>query len=352
MNLTELGWNDHFENSFAGLDDAQAFPARVASDYGTSYLILTERGDRPAEAARGGSLASGLTRPAVGDWVAARERPNAPTQILALLDRRGAFVRKAPGKATAPQVLAANVDWAFLICGLDGDFSPRRIERYLTLTWESGATPVVVLNKADLCGDAPTRMREAEEVAMGAPVHVISAATGNGLGELQPYLACGKTAVLLGSSGTGKSTLVNALMGRTVQETQAVREDDSRGRHTTTRRELMPLPSGALLIDTPGMRELQLWASEESIEETFDDIRALAVGCRFRDCTHEQEPGCAVRQAIDEGFLSDARFNGYRKLKREAQYLARAQDRSAQLAEKARWRRIAMDVRRIEKGKR
>ena len=244
--------------------------------------------------------------------------------------------------------LAANVDTVLLVLGLDGDYSPRRLERYLVLAWESGARPVVVLNKADVCGDVPGRVLEIQGVATGAPVHAVCALSGEGLDELAPELRPGRTVALLGSSGAGKTTLVNRFLGSDVRPTREVRASDSRGRHTTTTRELIPLDSGALLIDTPGMRELQLWAGGDALDAVFQDVAAAASLCRFRDCRHESEPDCAVRAASEDGTLSAERRRSHAKLQRELRYLETCRGQRARQAEKARWKTIHKQMRNFK----
>jgi ribosome biogenesis GTPase len=290
--------------------------------------------------------------PAVGDWVAIEPRAseNAAT-IHAVLPRLSAFVRQAAGETTEAQVVAANVDSVFLVSGMDGDFNLRRIERYLVTARESGAAPVVVLNKADFALRVDpvafaVHVAQVEDVARDVPVHAVSALEGDGLAALMPYLAPGQTVALLGSSGVGKSTLVNALVGEKRQDTGPVREDDSRGRHTTTYRELIALASGAWLIDTPGMRELQLWGGEEGVAATFDDVEALTTQCRFGDCAHETEPGCAVQRALATGALPEERYAAWRKLQREALRFAARHDARVAREVKAKWKKIHMEARR------
>ncbi len=255
------------------------------------------------------------------------------------------------GEKTEEQIVAANVDLVFLVSGLDDDFNVRRIERYLTLAWDSGARPVIVLNKADLCPDLAECVAEVESVAFGTPVLTASARDGYGLEGLRGMLTPGKTGAFLGSSGVGKSSIVNVLLGKPLQATQAVRGTDSHGRHTTSRRELILLSGGGMVIDTPGMRELQLWTDEEGLGTAFADVEELAVLCKFADCNHEDEPGCAVQAALEDGTLRQDRFNGYLKLRREVRYIALRQERSARAVERIRWKKIAKEIHRIEKEK-
>jgi ribosome biogenesis GTPase len=257
----------------------------------------------------------------VGDWVALSAAEGDTTVTIdAVIPRASAFVRRAAGRATQAQVVAANVDVVFLVTSVGRDLNPRRLERYLALARESGAEPVIVVSKSDLADDLVAALQEVESVARGAPLHSVSSLTGAGIDELRRYLGAGRTVALLGSSGVGKSTLVNALLGHERQHTAAVR-DDGKGRHTTTHRELLPVPGGAWLLDTPGMRELQLWTGEEGLAGTFEDVAALAVRCRFADCHHDTEPGCAVRIAVTEGTLAAARLDSWRKLEAEQRFV-------------------------------
>lgn len=321
LDLKSLGWGEHFERASADARAAGLEPARVIAEHKHAYELISADGETSGEVL--GRLLQGGARaglPAVGDWVMIERKRGSGERasIHAVLPRRTCFSRRAAGEKVEEQVLAANIDTVFLVNGLDADFNPRRIERYLALARGSGAEPVVLLNKADLCPEAEARQAEIRALAGGAAVLTLSAARGEGVGALAPWLLRGRTVALLGSSGVGKSTLVNALLGELRQETGAVREHDQRGKHTTTRRELIPLPGGALLVDTPGMRELQLWDSaREGLSAAFPDILGLAAGCRFRDCRHEVEPGCAVRAAVEAGALERARFASYLKLRAE-----------------------------------
>ena len=342
MNLNDLGWDDGFEAAFERYATEGLAPARVAAQHRGGYDVLAEAGERRARVA--GRLrheaTSSAALPAVGDWVALREET-----IQAVLPRHSVFSRKAAWAPTEEQVLAANLDGVFVVSALDGDLNLRRLERYLTLAWESGASPVLVLTKSDLCDEVVGALLEVEQVALGVPVHAISNLTGTGLEELAPHLAPGRTVALLGSSGVGKSSLVNRLLGAEMQATREI-ADDGRGRHTTTSRQLIRLPGGALLIDTPGLRELQLWEAGEGVHEAFADVDELAASCRFRDCTHTREPSCAVHAAIDEGRLSLARLHSYRQLQRELERLARKQDARLRSEERKKRAAFARSLRR------
>ncbi len=342
MPVPTFGWCSRFQQAFDALAEPGLEPARVAREDRDRYLVLTATGER--EAVLAGRLRHeaehALDLPAVGDWVAVRDPGDGDAVIAAVLPRASAFVRKRAGETSEEQVVAANVDTVFVVAGLDGDFNVRRIERYLAAGWESGAQPVVVLNKSDLAQDLDAVRAEVEAVAVGVPVVAVSALERDGLESLAPWLVPGATVALLGSSGVGKSTLLNALLGEERQATAEVREDDSRGRHTTARRELVALPGGALLIDTPGMRELALWGDAEGLDVAFPDVAALAEGCRFRDCRHEGEPGCAVREAVERGALDLARLESWHKLQRELHWLEIRRDARARAEEENRWKII------------
>jgi ribosome biogenesis GTPase len=344
MNLSDLGWDSFFEEHLTQNKKDGYVPARIAREDRQAYLAYSEYGELFARVS-GKMRHSARSRadfPAVGDWVVIEPRPGeARATIHAVLPRKSKFCRKVAWVKTEEQVLASNVDTVFLVNGLDLDFNLRRLERYLTLAWESGAQPVVVLNKADLCPDVESQVGEAESVAFGVPIHAVSALELDGLDALRGYVGAGTTVALLGSSGVGKSTLINSFLGTDLLKVGAVREDDSRGRHITTSRQLVAIPGGGVIIDTPGMRELQLWADEKSLGGSFEDIEDLAAQCRFSDCRHESEPGCAVKAAIEDGGLDAGRFRSYLKLQKEIKFLAVRKDQRARLDERAKWKQIA-----------
>jgi ribosome biogenesis GTPase len=339
MDLDELGWTAALAEAFVPHAGEGLVPGRVSLEHTHIYRVLTAEGEWLARVS--GRLrhhaAARREFPAVGDWVAL-EPPatSGDATIRAVLPRRSRFSRRAAGDPTEEQIVAANIDTVFLVAGLDGDFNPRRIERYLLVALDSGASPVIVLNKADLAEDAAAKTAEIRLLAAGIPVHAVSCRSPASLEVLRQYLTRGQTGALLGSSGVGKSTIVNRLIGHDLLRTRDVRESDSRGRHTSTARQLVPLPGSGILIDTPGMRELQLWDAGEGMSGAFADIDALAEGCRFRDCRHRQEPGCAVRAATTAGQLPHLRLDSYLKLQDEQAHQARQLDERAQLEEKRR----------------
>ncbi len=348
--LEEWGWNSYFEAFWRGGDWKNAVPARVIAQQRKFWRVAGELGECRAEASGKLRLAAdeGGDWPAVGDWVVVELHGIDTTAVIQeVLPRRSKFVRKSPGKKIEEQVIAANVDTALLVSALDGDFNPRRVERYLAQCWESGARPVIVLNKVDACEQARGKVFEMARVAMGTAVCVVSARTGQGFSELEEFLGPGQTLVLLGSSGVGKSTITNRLLGETVQEVWPVRESDSRGRHTTTTRELFVLPGGALLMDTPGLREMQLWDAGDGVAQVFADIDSLAAQCRFGDCRHEAEPGCAVLAALEAGTLDAARLENRRKLLREQEFLLRKIDPEARQDWKVRMKSLHREVKRM-----
>jgi ribosome biogenesis GTPase len=356
MTLQDLGWDEDRARAIEPwTGKAGHQPGRVLIGFNYLYRVAVQDGE--LDAVLSGRLKHRAERPgelpAVGDWVVVRKQPQEDRgAIVAVLPRRSRFSRRMAGNVTGEQVVAANVDVIFIVMALDDDFSIRRLERYLLMARESGAAPVVLLTKPDVCADLPGHVAEVVAAAGGVPVHVLNPKLNQGLEQVAPYVTAGRTAALLGSSGVGKSTIINRLVGAEVQKTREVREADSKGRHTTTHRELVVLPSGGLMIDTPGMRELQLWDAGESMRDTFDDVEALAADCHFTDCRHRDEPRCAVKAAVDEGCLSPDRLAGYLKLQDELAYLARQQDERAQIEEKRRGKIGAKSLRQHLKSKR
>ena len=338
MRLEDLGWDGFFAgHAGAGVQ------GRVASAGRERFVVWTESGE--VEAGVSGRLRQSGAMPAVGDWVMLRD--GAPI-IEQVLQRRTVLSRKQPGRAIGEQVLAANIDVLFIVSGLDRDYNERRLERYLVVAGQSGARRVIVLNKSDLAPAYGIDLAETVErlrVRSGAPVLGVSALGGDGLHGLEALLRPGETAALIGSSGAGKSTIVNRLLGKERQATHAVRSDDDRGRHTTTTRSMFMMPGGWLLIDMPGLREVQLWAAPEELDAGFEDVRELAAGCRFRDCTHNMEPGCAVR---DSGIDED-RLGNYHKMQRELDYLERKSDPRLMSETRARWKAIHKAMRHTSK---
>jgi ribosome biogenesis GTPase len=347
MFLERIGADSRVRELFHPYDAEGRELARVSFAAHEQYRVYLENGE--FEAVPAGRLRWEAELPAVGDWVAARRVDAALALIEAVLPRRTAFSRRSAGSAQAEQIVAANIDVALIVCGLDHDFNLRRLERYLVLTRESGAQPVVVLNKADVCVETGERLESARRVSGSATVLAISA--HQSVESLREWIR-GRTVAFLGSSGAGKSTIANALLGEQRQVTAAVRADDSRGRHTTTSRMLIPLPQGGALIDNPGMRELQLWATEDSLDDVFAEIAMLAKSCRYADCTHYGEPDCAVREALESGELDAPRFASYRKLEAEIRYQKVKEDPEAQAAQKAKWKIIHKAMRHHPKYRR
>ncbi len=376
--LEPLGWDPYFETQYRNAltrcperesdADSVYVPGRVFDERRDSFIVrgplisseplLEDYTARLSGRLRGLIAGGDAVRPVAGDWVVLRIAGSRAALIEAVCERRTDFSRKEPGERTVRRTVAANVDGVLLVQGLDGNYNPRRTERYLTAAYESGARPIIVLNKADLCDkdQLDDRLRETAAVALGAPLFAISAGEGTGIADLRSVLEARKTYACLGSSGAGKSTLINRLMGRDAQATASVRGGDAKGRHTTTARRLLSTPEGILLLDTPGLRELQLWSdggdTAEGLAEAFADVLAPAAHCRFRDCCHEDEPGCAVQAAIASGELEASRLKAYRKMQRELRVLEARSNERAAYEEKHRLKRLHGTYRNIQREKR
>jgi len=354
MNLSDIGWNSFFEKEFALLGNPDLDVGRVAIENKERYIIYSRYGELAGEVTGKFlySVRSAAELPKVGDWVVMTVfEDEKKTIIHNVLPRKTKFSRKVAGKKTDEQVIVANIDTVFIVQGLDGDYNLRRLERYLVMAAESEADPVIVLNKADLCENVDIRIDEVNKMIKDVPVLGVSAQTQEGINNLKQLIQKGKTVVFIGSSGVGKSTIINALAGKEIQKTFEVRESDSRGRHITSRRELIVLPDGGLLIDTPGMRELQLWSVKEGIQDTFSDIEQLVQECRFINCTHTNEKGCAVQEAVKSGTITEVRFNSYMKLKKELRYLKIRSDSQAFLEEKRRVKNLYRKWKKIQREK-
>ena len=344
IDLTIYGWSEFFEESFKSHAEHGHMCGRVALEHKNFFRVYTQYGELLAEIS-GKLRHNAVSRkdlPAVGDWVVIRAQPESDSALIhAVLPRRTSFVRKIAGTRTEEQIVGANIDTVFLLTSLNQDFNVRRIERYLIVAWESGANPIIVLSKADLCDRVDDRVTEVEAVARGVPIHAVSVVTGQGLDRIAQYFERGQTVALLGSSGVGKSTLINHLAGIDYLKVQTVREHDDRGKHTTTHRELVLLPTGGLVLDTPGMRELQLWDGDQSLHLVFDDIETVARHCFFSDCTHQDEPRCAVRESLEAGSIDSERYQSYEKLQKELKYLARRRDKLSEIVEKKKWKKLS-----------
>ncbi len=346
LDLASFGWSGDVSTAFAAHAEAGFEPARVVAEDRGSYVVQTGAGELRASVTGRYRFEAGddpAAYPAVGDWVAVEARGDGAS-VHAILPRRTTVVRHAAGLRSVAQVVAANVDVVFVVASLNHDLNLRRLERYVAFAWESGAEPVVVLSKADLSEDVDATRAEVEAIAVGVPIITVSVIDGRGIDELRARIGPGSTVAFVGSSGVGKSTLVNTLAGDELAAVREIREADGRGRHTTTRRQLHRMPDGGLILDTPGMRELGLWDADGGIERSFADIDALAATCRFSDCGHAGEPGCAVAAAIVDGDLDATRFEGWKKLEREARHLERRVDAFAKAEERRRWKAIGKSV--------
>jgi ribosome biogenesis GTPase len=352
VDLADFGWNDDLAAALDARHDPGLRAGRVIVERRGRYLLATADGEIPAvSSGRLRHRAAGRHElPVIGDWVAFRpvRRQEPAARIHALLPRRTRLSRKVAGARTQEQLLAANVDTVLLVMALDGDYNPRRLERLIAMTRESGAAPAVVLTKRDLAAEPEVARDELEQAFPGVPILTVSAPRDEGLDELRALLAPRETFVLVGSSGAGKSTLLNHLYGEEVMSTGEVRARDERGQHTTSHRQLVRLPGGPLLIDSPGIREVQLWSSPESLDETFEEIGELAAGCRFRNCTHRAEPGCNVLSAVERGELDAARLEHFRALGEEVEALARRQDQQQRREDQ---KRLAARIRAAKKRK-
>jgi ribosome biogenesis GTPase / thiamine phosphate phosphatase len=352
MQLGDLGWSPFFESCFEEYRAKGYSAMRIVRVNRGNYIASNGVSDFSCEVTGKFSFQSeGKSGfPTAGDWVVASEVPNEPKAMIhTVLPRKSAFSRKVAGQTADKQVIAANIDMVFIVAGLDLNFSLRRIERYLSLAWESRAVPVVLLNKSDLCQDTEAKKSEVESIAVGVDVCMLSARQQSGVDVLRNYIKPGQTFAFIGSSGVGKSTIINALLGTNRLAVNEVSELGSRGRHTTTFRELIVLPAGGMVIDTPGMRELQVWGDEIGLKQTFDDIEDFSMRCRFKDCSHENEPGCAVQTAVENGSLDSKRLESYKKLKREFAYLADRQTMKASAIEKAHWKDISKYAKKLKK---
>jgi len=353
MNLNNLGYSAFFQRQVEQYPFSGLSIGRICAEYKESYRLFSEHGELPA--AISGKFRNNCTSredfPAVGDWVLFDHIENEQKAVIqSVLERKSKFSRKAAGKGLGEQVIASNVDYAFITCSLNHDFNPRRIERYLSMVWQTGAVPIIVLTKTDLCPDFENKIGEIEEIALGVDVHATSILEPQSIENLKKYLIDSKTIVLLGSSGVGKSSLINSVAGEEIMKVNELRNDIEKGRHTTTHRQMLILPEGGLIIDTPGIRELQLWNADEGISHTFEDIENVARKCKFNDCTHTNEPGCAIRQALEAKEMDSQRYKNYLKVLKEQEYLKNRQTKSAAKVERDKWKSIHKQVKELSKG--
>ncbi len=352
MSLEEWGWDSYFNDKYKTIAGESLIPGRIVKESRHLYNIETRLGLFQGKVS-GHYIYTAMDvakYPTIGDWVAVRIDQNNAV-IEKLLDRKSAFSRKRNGDTTQEQVIAANIDYIFLVFALDGgrNYSPGGVERFLTRAWDSGASPIIILNKCDLCKTIEDYLYQTELLAPGVPVHLTSAVTMEGLEELKQYLKPGKTVAFTGFSGVGKSALINSLCGVKLMKTGEIREQDLKGKHTTTHKQLIKLSNGGLLIDSPGLKELQLWGDEDTLNSSFSDIAELGESCRFRDCTHTGEPNCGVQKALNSGELDYRRFENYLDLKKELKYLETKTSIKANLAEKQKWKQVSKYIKEINK---
>lgn len=354
QHLSQMGWNSHFQTQLQGYCDDEFIPARVVGVRKNTFHVRSGKKEWLATVAGRLRHQSGGLYPVTGDWVLMTDKV-----IFKVLNRKNALSRGASGtrgrqnaQPKREQVIAANLDTVFVVCGLDRDFNLRRIERYLTLVYNCGLNPVIILTKADLHSDPVPFVREVETIAFGVSIHLVSAVDCTGLLPIEGYLSTGKTATMVGSSGVGKSTLVNRLYGKTVQATVSVSECIGKGKHTTTSRDLIMMPQGGMVIDNPGIREIAFWNDDDGISAAFPEIEKLAVECRFSNCSHIHEPGCRILQAVTDGEIPEGRLASYHKMQRELEYLSQRQHKSADRVEKEQWKEVALKIKAIKKRRR
>lgn len=348
MDLEDLGWNEHFQAQVDELGTEGFVTGRISRVDVNSFEVLTEKGEMESRLA--GRLRKSNSVPGVGDWVLIKPMETG-NMIFFVLDRTSKISRKTPGRESSEQLVAANINIIFILMGLDDDYNPRRIERYLAMVSNSGADPVIILNKEDVADDPKQKYIEISKINPRVPVHMISALNDEGLEIIRGYLETGATIALVGSSGVGKSTLINALSHEELQKTGSTRKKDSKGRHITTSRELIMIEGGGMIIDNPGIREIQLWGDEASLDGAFPDITEIALTCKFKDCQHEKEPDCGVKKAVEDGRLDGSRFNNFIKMKRELQYLEIRSSKSSEAAEREKWKPIMKGMKKYYKYK-
>lgn len=354
FNLTSLGWNKFFENEFKGYKQQGFIPGRIAIENKTNYLICTEFGEAIGECSGKLMFASETTSelPKVGDWVATSLYDNNEKAVIhEVITRSTKLSRKSIDKKVSEQIIATNVDLVFIVQALDDNFNINRLERYLTAVYQSGAKPVIILNKSDLCFDTEVKFGKVKKLKDELDVIAVSAVDKTGIDKLYQFISEGTTIAFIGSSGVGKSTLINLLLGEEHFKTNEIREVDSRGKHTTSHRELVLLPNGGMLIDTPGMREFGVWSSQTSLNKTFDEFEEIAANCKFKDCTHIHETDCAVLEALNNGLIEEERYKNYLKLQKEVKFLKTKVDKFAELEEKRKWKNINKEIKRYFKNR-